>query len=53
MRPSWRRWFVTVLSGGMLFQAPGCVEAASVVTAVSATIGAGGILYLVSRVLND
>jgi hypothetical protein len=44
---------IGVLGGSFLFQTPTCTERAAFVTAVSSAITAGGVLYLVDRVIND
>lgn len=50
---SWKRWAAVVLSGSMLFQVPGCLETAAVITSFSSVLTAGGVLYLVGRIIND
>ena len=50
----WKKLFAFGLLGGaILLQTPACAEQAAVVTAVTSTITAGGVLYLVGRVLNN
>jgi len=50
----WKKLLVVGLLGGsFLFQAPTCTERAAFVTAVSSAITAGGVLFIVDRVLND
>ncbi len=41
----------TALGGSFLMQTPGCVDTAVFVTTASQVVTAGGVLYLVSRVL--
>jgi hypothetical protein len=48
----WKKLALALLSGTILFQAPGCVEMATVVTAISSALTAGGVLYLVRRVID-
>ncbi len=43
---------LALLSGTILFQTPGCTETAAVVTALSSALTAGGVLYLVRRVID-
>jgi hypothetical protein len=53
-RKAWKKLLtVGLLGGAILLQTPACVEQAAVVTAVTSTITAGGVLYLVSRVFNN
>ena len=53
-RSVWKKLLaVGVLGGSFLFQAPTCTDQAALVTAVSSAITAGGVLYLVDRVVND
>jgi hypoxanthine-guanine phosphoribosyltransferase len=53
-RNRWKKLLlVGVLGGSFLFQAPTCTERAAWVTAFSSAITAGGVLYLVERVIND
>lgn len=47
----WKHLTLAVATGGMLMQAPGCAEAATIVTGFASTVTAGGVLYLVFRVL--
>jgi len=50
----WQKWLALgALGGAVLFQAPTCTEQASFITAFSSVVTAGGVLYLVNRVLND
>lgn len=51
---AWKKLFVAaLLSGSFLFQTPTCTEQAAFVTAASSAVTAGGVLYLVGRVVND
>jgi len=52
-KTGWKKWAIAVASGSMLLQAPGCVEAAAVVTSFSSLVTAGGVWYLISRVIGD
>jgi hypothetical protein len=40
-------------SGSVLFQAPSCAETAAVVTSAASVATAGGVLYLVTRIINE
>ena len=48
----WKRLALAMLSGAVLLQAPGCAEAAIGLTALSSIVTAGGVIYLVVRVLD-
>lgn len=48
----WRRLAFAVLSGAMLFQTPGCAEAALGITTLASVVTAGGVMYLVVRVID-
>ncbi|MFQ5805563.1 MAG: hypothetical protein ACE5I3_03825 [Phycisphaerae bacterium] len=53
-RNTWKKLLaVGVLGGAFLFQTPTCTERAVWVTAVSSAATAGGVLYLVGRIVND
>lgn len=49
----WHRWMVAVASGAVLLQTTACVEFSSTLTAIATTVSAGGVLYIVSRILNN
>lgn len=44
----WKKVSLMILSGSVLLQVPTCFEA---VTALSSAVTAGGVMYLVARVL--
>jgi hypothetical protein len=53
-RNGWRKLLaVGLLSGSFLFQTPTCTERAAVITALNSAITAGGVLYIVDRIVND
>ncbi len=53
-RSVWKKLLaVGVLGGSFLFQTSACTERAALVTAFSSAITAGGVLYIVDRVIND
>jgi hypothetical protein len=52
MRRTLKKWSI-LIGAGIMFQMPGCVEVATVVTSISSVLGTGGILYLVSRIVRD
>lgn len=47
-----RKLTLAILSGAMLFQVPGCAEAAIYVTSLASVVTAGGVIYLVWRVID-
>jgi len=48
----WKKLALATFGGAMLLQVPGCTETAINVTALMSTITAGGVMYLVGRVLD-
>ncbi len=48
---SWKVTLLTLTSGGMMLQMTGCSDAFLGVTALSSAISAGGLIYLIARVL--
>lgn len=48
----WKRLALTMLGGAMLFQTPGCLDAAIYVTSLASVVTAGGVVYLVWRVVD-
>jgi hypothetical protein len=42
---------LAVFSGAILFQAPGCVETAVGLSTVASLVTAGGVIYLIRKVL--
>ena len=53
-RSLWKKLLaVGLLGGSCLFQTPTCTDQAAWVTAVSSAVTAGGVIYLVDRVIND
>lgn len=50
----WKKLVVIgVISGSIMFQTPACVQTAEVVTAAASMVTAGGVLYLVDRVVRN
>ncbi len=53
-RNGWKKLLVMGLLGGsFLFQTPTCTDRMAVITAFNSAITAGGVLYIVNRVVND
>lgn len=48
---SWTRLLATALSGAVVFQTASCIDTTSFITAISTSIAAGGVIYLVSKVM--
>lgn len=46
-----KKWAILMASGAMMAQAPGCTEQAVVIASFAQVITAGGVIYLVGRVL--
>ncbi len=47
----YRRLTLAVLSGSVLFQLPGCSETILGVTALASSVTAGGVIYLISKIM--
>ena len=47
-----KRLALAVLSGAVLFQTPGCVETALGLSTLGTLVTAGGVLYLIRKVLD-
>ncbi len=54
-RTSWWKKMLAIgaLSGAVLFQTPACTDAAQIITAGASVVTAGGVMYLVDRVIRD
>jgi hypothetical protein len=52
MRKTWKKWAITFLTGATLLQTPSCVETSTVITAIATTVSAGGVLYIVGRIID-
>lgn len=52
-RFAWQRLLVALATGAVVFQTSSCVEVSTGVTAAATTVTAGGVLYIVFRILND
>jgi hypothetical protein len=48
----WKRLLLAAFSGAILFQAPGCVETALGISTLASVVTAGGVIYLIRRVLD-
>jgi hypothetical protein len=48
----WKRLVLTMLSGAVLFQAPGCEQAAIGLSTLASLVTAGGVIYLVTKVID-
>ena len=47
------KWIAAVVSGSVLLQTTACIQNAVAVGSVSSVVTAGGVLYIVSRILRD
>jgi hypothetical protein len=47
----WKR-LALLLGSGLLMQTPGCTETAAGITALASAITAGGVIYLVIKVID-
>ena len=53
-RSVWKRLLaIGVLGGSLLFQAPTCADQAAIITAASSAVTAGGVLYIVNRIISE
>jgi len=48
-----RKWAALLMPGAMMLQTTGCIEAAATAGATASVVTAGGVLYLISRILGD
>lgn len=48
----WKRSALTLLSGMVLFQVPGCTEGALAAMTLASVVTAGGVMFLVFRVID-
>lgn len=46
----WKRWALAALSGTILFQIPGCTDAAIGLTAIATSVTAGGVIWLIRKI---
>jgi hypothetical protein len=51
-RLNWQKWVLSLASSGMLFQITGCTETAINLTALATTVTAGGVIYLIVRIID-
>lgn len=49
----WRKWAAMLLPGAMMLQTTGCVETAIAAGATASVVTAGGLLFLISRILGE
>lgn len=47
------RWLATLASGAMMLQTSGCTQALTTTIAISSVITAGGVIYIVTRIIRD
>jgi hypothetical protein len=46
-----KKWALACASGAVLLQVPGCTEAAVIVTGWASAITAGGVLFLIRKIM--
>jgi hypothetical protein len=51
IKRSWNKWAALLVGSGLLLQTPACTETATVISTVAQVISAGGVLYIVSRIM--
>jgi hypothetical protein len=48
---NWHKWAAVIACGAMLLQVPACSDAALAATAASSVVTAGGVIYIISRIM--
>lgn len=48
----WKKNLLAMLSGSILFQTTGCAEASLIITSLASVVTAGGVIYLIRKVLD-
>jgi hypothetical protein len=48
---NWHKWAAVIACGAMLLQIPSCADAAAAATAASSVVTAGGVIYIISRIM--
>jgi len=52
LKRSWQKWAALLGCGGaVLLQAPGCTEAATVITSLASVVTASGVIYIITRIM--
>ena len=49
---NWHKWAAIVACGGMMLQITTCTDAATVVTSLATTVTAGGVIYIITRIMD-
>jgi hypothetical protein len=49
---NWQKWAAVLACGAALLQVPSCTDAATVVTGIASTITAGGVIYIIARIMD-
>lgn len=52
-RASCVRWVGLIAAGAALFQTASCADTSNFLTSTSSLVTAGGVLYIVFRIVND
>ena len=48
---NWQKWAAVLACGAALLQVPSCTDAATVVTSIASTVTAGGVIYIIARIM--
>ncbi len=48
----WKKWALAMFSGATMMQVPGCTETAIGILTLASVVTAGGVVYLVVRVID-
>lgn len=48
---NWHKWAAVIACGATLLQVPTCTDAATVVTGIATSITAGGVIYIITRIM--
>jgi hypothetical protein len=49
---NWHKWAAIVACGGMMLQITTCTDAATVITSLATTVTAGGVIYIITRIMD-
>ncbi len=48
----WNKLAAVLACGAMLLQVPACTDAATVITSIATSITAGGVIYIITRIMD-
>lgn len=49
----WHRWLLMAASGAVVLQTTACIEFSTTLTAIASAVSAGGVVYIVTRIINN